>query len=357
MLPFYSTIISTYIFCFMARISYDKKFRVLAIFWIAFATLILIFLSGLRSGIGDTYFYKHSFTILAQNPDSFKFEGDFALNLLSLIIINFTSDPQVLIFIAALITNLFNIIMFNKYRSYLELQIYIYITSGYYCTTMNGLRQCIAAALVFICTPLIIKRSFFSYCILVILISTFHQSALALIPIYFVVKEKAWSKRMVKFMIITMVIIVFYQLVSPFIFKILEYTSYSKYSEFSEGGSSLMRTIVNSVPVILAYLKREELEEKWKIKDVFVNMSIINLIFVALGMFNWIFNRFALYTQLYNFVLIPYIIKNCFKGKERRLLYIGAIICYFIFFYREQVIGMGMKYTSDYFDFTNIFYK
>lgn len=357
MLPFYSTIISTYIFCFMARISYDKKFRVLSIFWIAFVTLILIFLSGLRSGIGDTYFYKHSFTILAQNPDSFKFEGDFALNLLSLIIINFTSDPQVLIFIAALITNLFNIIMFNKYRSYLELQVYIYITSGYYIVTMNGLRQCIAAALVFACTPFIIKRKFLPYCILVILISTFHQSALALIPIYFVVKEKAWSKKMIKFMIIAMVMIVFYQLVSPFIFKILEYTSYGKYSEFSEGGSSLMRTIVNSVPVVLAYIKREELEEKWQIKDIFVNMSIINLIFVSLGMFNWIFNRFALYTQLYNFVLIPYIIKNCFKGKERRLLYIGVIICYFIFFYREQVIGMGMKYTSDYFDFTNIFYK
>ena len=163
--------------------------------------------------------------------------------------------------------------------------------------------------------------------------------------------------QMIKFMIIAMVMIVFYQLVSPFIFKILEYTSYGKYSEFSEGGSSLMRTIVNSVPVVLAYIKREELEEKWQIKDIFVNMSIINLIFVSLGMFNWIFNRFALYTQLYNFVLIPYIIKNCFKGKERRLLYIGVIICYFIFFYREQVIGMGMKYTSDYFDFTNIFYK
>lgn len=356
MVPFYSTIISTYIFCFMARISYDKKFRALAILWLIFVTLILIFLSGLRREIGDTYFYKHSFTILAQNPDSFKFEGDFGLNLISLIIINFTTDPQSIIFVAALITNLFNMIMFNKYRSYLELQVYIYITSGYYIVTMNGLRQCIAASLVFACTPLIIRGKFIPYCILVILISTFHQSALALIPIYFVVREKAWSKRMIQFMIIAVFVIVFYELVSPLIFKLLESTSYGKYSEFSEGGSSLMRTIVNSVPVVLAYLKREELEEKWEIKDIFVNMSIINLIFVALGMFNWIFNRFALYTQLYNFILIPYIIQNCFKGKEKRLLYIGVIICYFIFFYREQVIGMSMKYTSDYFKLNEIFY-
>lgn len=357
MITFYITLIIVFIGSFLSRITYDKKYRYISFFWISITILILISISGLRSGIGDTYFYKHSFTLLAQNPGSFKFKGDFALNLISLTLINFTSNPQSLIFVAALITNLFNIIMFNKYRSYLELQVYIYITSGYYIVTMNGLRQCIAAALVFACTPFIVKRKFFPYCILVILISTFHQSALALIPVYFVVREKAWSKKMLKFMMVAMFIIVFYQLVSPLIYKMLEATSYSKYSEFSEGGSSLMRTIVNSVPVVLAYLKREELEEKWQIKDVFVNMSIINLIFVALGMFNWIFNRFALYTQLYNFVLIPYIIKNCFRGKEKRLLYIGVIICYFIFFYREQFIGMEMKYTSDYFDFTNIFYK
>ena len=73
-------------------------------------------------------------------------------------------------------------------------------------------------------------------------------------------------------------------------------------------------------------------------------MALINVIFVAFGMFNWIFNRFTLYMQLYNFILIPYIVKNCLQGKERRLIYIGFIICYFIFLYREQVIGMNMIY-------------
>ncbi|MFC3904134.1 EpsG family protein [Clostridium disporicum] len=356
MLPFYSTIISTYIFYFLARISYDKKFKILAIFWSTVVALILIFVSGLRSGIGDTYFYKHSYTILAQNPNSFVMEGDFALNLLSLFLINFTSDPQILIFVAALITNLLNVIMFNKYRTYLELQVYIYITSGYYFVTMNGIRQCIAAALLFICTPLIIKGKFFPYCICVLLISTFHQSALALILIYFVARQEAWSKRMMQFMGIALIGIVCYQVLSPILFKVLEDTTYGQYGSSAEGGSSLMRTIVNAVPVILAYLKRKELAVKWPIKDVFVNMSIINLIFVALGMFNWIFNRFTLYLQLYNFVLIPSIIKNGFKGKERRLIYIAVIVCYFIFMYYEQVMGMGMKYSTDCFDINKFFY-
>lgn len=356
MATFYFTLISTYIFYFLSRISYDKRYKGFAIFWSILVALILIFVSGLRKGIGDTPFYKHSYILLAQNPSSFKMEGDFALNLISLFLINFTSDPQILIFVCAIITNLLNVIMFNKYRTYLELQVYIYITSGYYFVTMNGIRQCVAAALLFACTSLIIKGKFIPYCICVLITSTFHQSALALIAIYFVVREEAWSKRMIQFMVVALVGIICYQVISPLIFKALADTTYGQYGSSTEGGSSLMRTIVNAVPVVLAYLKRKELADNWPIKDVFVNMSIINLIFVALGMFNWIFNRFTLYLQLYNFVLIPAIIKHCCKGKEKRLIYFAVIVCYFIFMYYEQVIGMDMKYVTEYFNINKLFY-
>lgn len=354
---FYSTLISTYIFSFLARLAYDKKFKSIAIFWTIFVVVILVIVSGLRNGIGDTSMYKHSYNLLVQNPSSFKFNGDFALGLLSLALIQISTDPQILIFIVALITNLFNVIAFNKYRSYLELQIYMYICSGYYTVTMNGIRQCLAAALVLLCTKFIIEGKFKIYSILVVLISTIHASALIMIPLYFIVRQESWSKIMFKFIGLAIIGIVFYQILSPVLFSIIENTSYGEYVHFKEGGSSVFRTIVNAVPVILAYIKRNELKEKWTIGNIFVNISIINLIFVSFGMFNWIFNRFTLYFQLYNFILVPYIIMNCAKGKERRLLYFIFVVCYFIFFYREQVIGLNIKYKSDYFDWDKIFYK
>ena len=61
---FYITIVSTYIFNILARISYDKKYRGLAIFWGILVAIILVAVSGLRDGIGDTPFYKHSFNLL-----------------------------------------------------------------------------------------------------------------------------------------------------------------------------------------------------------------------------------------------------------------------------------------------------
>lgn len=355
MAVFYATLVSTYISYFLARIAYEKKFRGLAIFWTLFVAIILILVSGLRSGIGDTEMYMHSYSILASDPSKFEFGKDFGFNMLSLLLIKVSKDPQFLVFSIALITNLLNVISFNKYRSYLELEVYMYITSGYYTITMNGMRQCLTAAIMFMCTPLIIKGSFKLYFIAVLLISMFHGSALMMIPIYFIVRQEAWSKKMIYFMIFGVLAVLFYDVVSPMFFKALESTQYAEYSNYDGGGSSLMRTIVNAVPVILAYLKRDKLKELWPESNIFVNMSIINTLFVSFGMFNWIFNRFTIYLQLYNFIIIPFIISKCFKGKERRLIYFGFLVCYFIFFYYEQVIALGMGYPTK-FDFVKFIF-
>lgn len=336
---------------------YERRIKNLSIVYVSLAALVFIIISGLRRGIGDTGMYMHSYRLMVQDPSSADFSRDAGFTALSFILSQISSNPQTLIFVVALITNGLNIAMFYKYKSYLELQLYLYMASGYFTVTMNGIRQCLAAALVFVCNKFIVNGDFKKYLIFVLLISLFHGSALIMIPIYFIVRQKAWSKNVVKLIFLACIGVIFYDSFSEVLFKALQNTQYGHYSEFQEGGSSIIRTIVNAVPVILAYIKRDELKEKWPESNIFVNMSLINVIFVAFGMMNWIFNRFSLYFQLYNFILLPFIIKNCFKGKERRLIYIGFLICYFIFFYKEQVIQLGMNYNSDYLNFENIFYQ
>lgn len=354
MLVFYWTIVITYILSLISRMMNDNRKKSIAIFISFLVAIILIFISGLRSGMGDTYFYKHSYDLLVQNPENMPLDKDIGFNLFSLMLTYISSNSQILIFISALITNLINIIIFNKYISYLELQVYLYITSGYYFVTMNGIRQCLAAAFIFMCTKFIVDGKFKIYCVLIIIISTFHESALVMIPLYFIVRNESWSKKIYILIILSVVGVLFYKQLEPIIFKAIENTQYGHYNTFEEGGSSIIRTIVSSVPVVLSFIKRKELKENWGKSNIFVNISLINLIFVAMGMNNWIFNRFTIYLQLYNFILIPYIIKNCFKGAERRLLYYGVIVCYFIFFFREQVIGFDTIFESKYLNMENI---
>lgn len=352
---FYATLASTYVVCLLSRICYNKKYKILAILWVLLAGEILVCISGFRTGIGDTTMYMHSYRLVATGQASLNLDRDAGFNLLSLMLMQISRDPQILIFVTALINNLLVIFVFNKYRSYLELEVFMYITSGYYFVTMNGIRQCLAAALLFTCIKFISSGEFIKYCICVLLITTLHQSAFMMIPLYFVFRQEAWSKKMIIFIVVAILGILLYNILSPILFKTLENTNYAGYSDYNQGGSSMLRTIINGIPVVLAFLKKDDLKEAFPDSNIFVNMSIVSLIFVALGMFNWIFNRFALYLQLANFVLVPYIIKNCFNGKERRVIYFVFIFCYFALFYIESDVMGGMKYPCR-FELYNILY-
>lgn len=353
---FYLLILLTYIFAFVSRIS---EYRVFKITFFCFVPIMLILVSGLRSGIGDTYYYMHSYTMLDGTFNNFKFEGDFGFNILQILLYNISSNPQLLVFITALITHLLNSIMFYtyRYRNYLELQIYMYITSGYFFVTMNGIRQCLAAAIIFIGTKFIVSGNFKRYLALVLIVSTIHNSAIIMIPVYFIARSKVWSKKTAIMLGAFIIGFVFYDKIIPIIYELLGDSTYSVYKDSTEGGSSLIRTIVMMVPVILSYINREKLEELWPESKVFINISLLAFIFTAFGMYNWIFNRVTLYFQLYNMILIPFIIKNCYKGKEKRLIYWGFIACYFIFFYKEQVIGSNLKYHSNFLNIQSIFYN
>lgn len=351
---FYFTIITTYLSGYVSRISKNRK--CLSVFYAFLIFLVVFLMSAFRNDIGDTYFYKHSYSLL----DNYKFstEGDWGFDIFQYILYTINKDPQFLIIITSLITVGFNIYNLYHYCSYMELEVYMYITSGYFTTTMNGIRQSMLAAIVFTFTRIIEKENTILFIIAVILASPFHQSVLILIPVYFIVKQEAWSKTTVAVIIISCIGFMGFSTIFPALLEALEDTNYGYYANQTDmGGSSFMRVIVNAVPVVLAYIKRKELKESWPKSNIFVNMALINVIFVAFGMYNWIFNRFTIYFQLYNFVLIPYIIQNCFKGKEKRLLYFGFMFCYFGFFYYEQVIGLNMQYNSKYLKFDNIFYK
>ena len=61
---------------------------------------------------------------------------------------------------------------------------------------MNGMRQCLAAAILFIFNDLIVKGKFKLYLGVVLIVSTIHASALIMIPVYFIVRQDAWSKKL-----------------------------------------------------------------------------------------------------------------------------------------------------------------
>ncbi|MFT4412593.1 EpsG family protein [Fredinandcohnia humi] len=307
-----------------------------------------ILVSGLRNNIGDTPFYKHTYTINEFTWEYIKHQDDIGFGILQMILKKYSNDPQILILTTALFTNLLIILVFYKYSKIVELSIYVYITGGLFLVTMNGIRQCLAAAIIFSATKFLVEGNMVKYILVIVFASLFHQSALILIPVYFLVRYKPWTKSTLVLLFSAVVIVFGFNYFSTILFSVIEDSQYSVYSDFNEGGANVIRVFVFAIPLVLAFFGREKLRVIFPESDVFVNMALVGLSFMIISTENWIFARFNIYFELYQLVLVSWII-HLFKERGQKFVYYTMLVCYLAYYYYESVINLNIKYSSNYF--------
>ena len=78
-----------------------------------------------------------------------------------------------MIFTTALITNILIISVLYKYSRMFELSTYVYITGGLFLVSMNGIRQVLAAAIIFTATKYLINGNWVKYFLIVFLLQHF----------------------------------------------------------------------------------------------------------------------------------------------------------------------------------------
>ncbi|MBJ7994993.1 EpsG family protein [Bacillus mycoides] len=316
-------------------------------FLILMAALSLILVSGLRNNIGDTYFYMHAYNVTEFNWEYIKNNKDMGFNIFQMILQKYTDDPQVMVFITALITNVLIVFILYKYSRLIDLSLYVYITSGMYLVSMNGIRQYLAAAIVFTATKYILEGNWKKYILIVLFASTFHESALILIPIYFLIRRKAWSGTTFSLLFLAVLIVIGFNQFSQIFFAAIGDTQYGHYKDFHEGGANILRVAVDVVPLILAYSGREKLREIFPKSDYIVNMALLGFIFMLISTQNWIFARFSIYFGLYQLILISWVVK-LFTEKDQKFIYYAILVCYFVYFVYEHIITLGIIYKSNF---------
>ena len=311
--------------------------------------LCLVCISGLRTNIGDTINYKN---IYMDNEFSWEYifsKKDMGFGILQMILKNFSDDPQIMIFTTALVTNVLIIVVLYKYSRLFELSTFVYITGGLHLVSMNGIRQVLAAAIFFTATKYLLNGNFMKYLLIVLFASTFHQSALILIPIYFLVRTKAWTKSTLAWLSFSVIIVLGYEQFSSILFSAIEDTQYSDYSSFNEGGANVIRVAVSAAPLLIAFLGKERLREIFPKSDYIVNMALLGLIFMIVSTQQWIFARFSIDFNLYQLILISWIIE-LFSKKDQKLIYYLILILFFIFYFYENVVSLNILYKSDILD-------
>lgn len=311
------------------------------------AAITLVLVAGLRNNIGDTFLYMHGYSVQPLNWQLILERKDIGFNMLQMLLQQITNDPQILIAVTALVTNVLIVCVFYQYSRMLEISLFVYITSGAFIVSMNGLRQFLAAAIVFAGTKFLVEGRWKPYMFLVLFASIFHQSALLMIPIYFVARRKAWTKGTMLYLAAAIIIVLGYNHFSEMLFSAIEDTQYGHYQEFQEGGANFMRVFISLIPLIIAFMGKDKLRELFPAGDVFVNLSIVSLILMIIATQNWIFARLTIYFNLYQLVLFGWLIK-LFREKDQRFVYMALVSLFFVYSFYENVVILGIRYSSDY---------
>jgi len=312
---------------------------------LAFLTLALV--SGLRRNIGDTFNYRNIFETNEFTWDFIKEGNEIGFGLLQMGIQVFTSDAQVLIFTVAVITIFLIVVTLYHYSRLFELSIFVFVASGMFLVSMNGIRQYLAAAMIFAATKYLFEGNFFRYAAVVLIASTIHESAIVMLPVYFLVRREAWSKSTLLFLMAGIIGVAGYNQLSELFFTAISDTSYGAYSEFDEGGANMIRVVVSAAPLVLAYFGRERLRELFPKSDYIVNLSLLCVVFMLLSTQQWIFARFAIYFDLFNLILISWVVK-VFQAKDQTFVYYCIIVLYLMYFIYEYIITLNIEYRSDY---------
>ncbi len=358
------TLASSYLLCLIAgmnaKAAYVNGFCVKKYnkFFSAIAALILIIVAGLRNGIGDTTTYMEGFKSDAPSTISgcikllFSGKKDVGFYFYQGIVKTIKNDPNVFIFVTSLITISLIFITYYKYSQLLELSIFLFITTGCYLVTMNGIRQYLASAILFFCFPLIHQRKWQIYVPIVLVCSTIHKSALIFLVLYFIVDQPAWGNTTKWILFFGIALFVTYPVTGPIVANLLGETQYGEYKDVltSTGqGANMIRVLVMAVPVILSYLGRDFLKGKERYYNCVVNFSVVNLIFILLATKFWIYARFNMYFSVYMIILITWCVKYMFDEKNMKIIYLCCLGLYFVYYWYEIVISLNQAYVGLYF--------
>ncbi len=337
--------------------SYKVKERVNCTLMMIVFFGVVCFFCGLRSGIADTGAYIHMFKGYPVGLDNIVWEDvtkDQGFYFLSVMYKTFISDDfHGWLFLICFISCFATALAFKRYSSDPGFSCFLFIATTTFTYLINGMRQYIAVSILFALSYCIEEKRFIKYLVYVLLLSTIHFSAIIMIPVFFLVRIKPWSPNTWALIIVAVVVGVGFDSFMPAFDSMLEGSSYSDYSDVLQNGagSSIFRLAIAAVPVIMSYVCKDRINEtEDKMIPIATNMSIINMALYIVATFSsgMTIGRLTIYFDMYNLILLPWLLNNWPSTKERKLFKIIAIIAYIAFFYFQMIITWGgWPYESD----------
>ena len=261
-----------------------------------------------------------------------------------------SSDCTAFLMFVSTVSGVAVMIPLRKYSVDFFYSSYLFMTLLTFSWMFNGMRQFICVSILFLCSDLIKNGKWVSYIIAVIILSYIHMTAVLMIPVYFVARAKPWKTRTFIFLIAIILISVFSGKIFGSVDNLLSDTAYvNSVSQFeSDDGVNPLRSALFAIPPVLAFVNRDKLEcfyKQFPIIPICINMSVIacGLYFVGIFTSGVLIGRLPVYAEVYDLILIPFLIESCFNERNKLIAKAATIIVTLAYFY---LLWGGNSYHS-----------
>ncbi len=336
------------------KAQYGEEYKSPILPWLIVFAYITI-LAGLRTSMNDTYVYRESFKALSGTWEEIReilvgTGKDKGFNILGNLFKMFVSDDYHMWFLFfAVIESTVFVYIFRRYAYSYAIAMFFFFASTLYYNYFSMMRQWFAVALVFGGMEFIRKKRMVPYIILCCLAAQIHSSAYIMIPLYFIIKGKAWSAKQNLILILFSFALFFLNPLLDTLENVLQGTTYDYVitAMQTNTGSSVLRVFIAAVPVILAFVGRNWIEDETM--NICVNASIINFMLNTLATFTsgLYVIRLANYTSLYNVLLYPYLMETIFTDRSKKFIKTVFYILYFLFYVYQMIHQGSFGYESD----------
>lgn len=327
-------------------------------FFSIFVFLPIILWAGFRTGAGyvDTNAYIKFYemapvglnNLISYIKESYSEDPGFTVYT-SIIKTVFGNGYTPFLFITASIQGLIIASFYRKYSSNFMMSIFLFIASTeYFSWIFNGMRQFLAVTIVLAGFQLYLDKKYIRYLFIILLASSFHMSAIIMLPIAFVAKGTPWNKRTLLTIAVALIAVFATERFTNVLDSAMQYTQYSdavgSWMEGMDDGTNPVRVLVHAVPTLLAFVGRVNLKKVDNpIINISINMSIIStsLWLISMVTSGIYLGRLPIYASLFNYILLPFQIESLFKEKSVKMVRVTVIMMYLLYYYYQFHFAWG----------------
>ena len=232
----------------------------------------------------------------------------------------------------------------------LWMSIFLLISFGLYFQMFNQARQMLAIAIVFYAVKYIQERKLKKYIIFILLATCIHNSAIVMLPFYYIANFEINRKNNFVYIIIAIISFILFSIIETLLGHFYYWQAYSE-TNFNQENS--ITAILNfGVRFLMLFIcmifSKKVILENDKSKCLY-NMVIWCTILQFLTLKSYLFARLTTYFFVFFLLLIPEVVNCIFKKKDDKLLIELVIIILFsiyeIIYFTKGTGAIGYGYN------------